>query len=33
MSGLYDLPGVSATAAAAACAKRFDEPATNDSKV
>ena len=32
-SGLYALAGVSATARAAACAKRFDEPMTNRSNV
>src|SRR3954464_2550466 len=32
-SGLYACAGASATASAAACAKRFDEPITNESKV
>src|ERR671925_1027870 len=32
-SGLYACAGDSATASAAACAKRFDEPMTNESKV
>src|SRR3954449_2858311 len=32
-SGLYAWAGASATASAAACAKRFDEPITNRSKV
>ena len=32
-SGLYAWAGASATASAAACAKRFDEPITNESKV
>src|SRR5919204_5592307 len=32
-SGLYAWAGASATASAAACAKRFDEPMTNESKV
>src|SRR5215217_2096653 len=32
-SGLYACAGASATARAAACAKRFDEPITNESKV
>src|SRR6266540_6032812 len=32
-SGLYACAGASATASAAACAKRFDEPITNRSKV
>src|SRR6478609_1249202 len=32
VSGLYDLPGFSATAIAAACAKRFELPMTNVSK-
>src|SRR5262247_2713915 len=32
-SGLYALAGDSATATAAACANRFDEPMTNVSKV
>src|SRR5919197_721421 len=32
-SGLYACAGASATASAAACAKRFDEPMTNESKV
>src|SRR5690625_6186895 len=31
-SGLYALAGASATATAAACAKRFEEPMTNASK-
>src|SRR6266542_2264721 len=31
--GLYACAGASATASAAACAKRFDEPITNESKV
>src|SRR5215203_1637611 len=33
VSGLYDLPGFSATAIAAAWAKRFDPPMTKVSKV
>src|SRR5580765_2729610 len=32
-SGLYACAGASATASAAACANRFDEPITNESKV
>src|SRR4029453_7881824 len=32
-SGLYACAGASATASAAACAKRFDDPITNESKV
>src|SRR5215210_1820908 len=32
-SGLYACAGASATASAAACAKRFEEPMTNESKV
>ena len=32
-SGLYAWAGASATASAAACANRFDEPITNESKV
>src|SRR5438034_6636575 len=32
-SGLYACAGASATASAAACAKRFDEPITNESNV
>ena len=32
-SGLYAWPGASATASAAACEKRLDEPMTNDSNV
>ena len=32
-SGLYACAGASATASAAACAKRFDEPITNRSNV
>src|ERR671932_541113 len=32
-SGLYACAGASATASAAACAKRFDDPMTNESKV
>src|SRR5437868_6595452 len=32
-SGLYACAGASATARAAACAKRFDDPMTNESKV
>ena len=32
-SGLYACAGASATASAAAWAKRFDEPITNESKV
>src|SRR5215218_176689 len=32
-SGLYAWAGASATASAAACAKRFDEPITNESNV
>src|SRR5919202_3626693 len=32
-SGLYAWAGASATASAEACAKRFDEPITNESKV
>jgi len=32
-SGLYACAGASATASAAACAKRFDEPMTKESKV
>src|ERR1700675_1817134 len=32
-SGLYACAGASATASAAACAKRFEEPITNESKV
>src|ERR1051326_6978122 len=31
--GLYACAGASATASAAACAKRFDEPITNESNV
>src|SRR5580692_8213652 len=32
-SGLYERPGVSATACAAACARRLEEAATKDSNV
>ena len=32
-SGLYAWAGASATASAAACANRFDEPMTNESKL
>src|SRR3954465_5532176 len=32
-SGLYAWAGASATASAAACAKRFDDPITKESKV
>jgi hypothetical protein len=33
VSGLYDLPGFSATATAAACANRLEAPMTKVSKV